>query len=270
MQAATGPVLRLGRGRGRDFVMGDVHGAFDLVDIALRRLAFDPTVDRLFSVGDLVDRGPYSVRALEYLRQAWFHVVRGNHEEILLECHAGGTCNEQMLAYHVEKNGLGWWLTTPQPQREQLLAAFAQLPLAMEIETSLGRVGLVHADVPPGMAWSRFMALLEAGNSGARHYALWSRERSENRDTCGVAGISRVYVGHTPLLGGVQCLGNVWMIDTAAVFARLGKTDRGELSVLELDLPQGALRYPERASLVATYGARAENGLKKLLKGLLP
>jgi serine/threonine protein phosphatase 1 len=265
MPAPYPPVLCLGRGLGRDFVMGDVHGAFDLVDIALRRVAFDPAVDRLFSVGDLVDRGPYSVRALEYLAQDWFYAVRGNHEQLLLDCHAGGVCNEGMLAYNVEKNGQGWWLTTPQSQRDQLLAAFARLPLVIDIETADGRVGLVHADVPPGLDWDRFKTLLNAGNSGARHYALWSRERSDNQDMSGVAGVGRVYVGHTPLLGGVRCLGNVWMIDTAAVFARLGRTDRGELSVLELDLPQRDLRHPERASMVATYRAQP-HGLKNWLR----
>lgn len=262
-------VLRVGRGRGRDFVMGDVHGAFDLVDIALRRLDFDPTVDRLFSVGDLVDRGPWSARAREYLEKDWAFAVRGNHEDVVLECHAGGVCNERLLNWHIEKNGLGWWLTTPLDQREQLLAAFARLPLAMEIETANGRVGLVHADVPPGMSWQHFTALLEAGNTGARNYALYSRERSKQQDTSGVAGIDRLYVGHTPVLGGVHCLGNVWMIDTAAVFARLGRTDRGELSVLELDLPQRVLRHPERGSMVATYRDQPHS-LKKWLSRWRP
>jgi hypothetical protein len=45
---------------GRDFVCGDIHGCFDELDAALAKLQFDPAVDRLISVGDLVDRGPRS------------------------------------------------------------------------------------------------------------------------------------------------------------------------------------------------------------------
>ena len=43
---------------GRDFAVGDVHGCFTRLQQGLDQLGFDPTRDRLFSVGDLVDRGP--------------------------------------------------------------------------------------------------------------------------------------------------------------------------------------------------------------------
>ena len=45
---------------GRDFVVGDVHGMFDRVAQALTKVQFNPSRDRLFSVGDLIDRGPQS------------------------------------------------------------------------------------------------------------------------------------------------------------------------------------------------------------------
>ena len=45
---------------GRDFVVGDVHGCFRTLEHALGALTFDPNLDRLFGVGDLVNRGPHS------------------------------------------------------------------------------------------------------------------------------------------------------------------------------------------------------------------
>ena len=36
---------------GRDFVCGDIHGCFDLVESFLNKIGFDKTKDRLFSVG---------------------------------------------------------------------------------------------------------------------------------------------------------------------------------------------------------------------------
>jgi serine/threonine protein phosphatase 1 len=46
--------------KGRDFVVGDIHGCFDLLSNNLKEIGFDESVDRLFSVGDLVDRGKQS------------------------------------------------------------------------------------------------------------------------------------------------------------------------------------------------------------------
>ena len=63
--------------RGRDFAVGDVHGHFSRLQEGLDRLGFDPARDRLFSVGDLVDRGPENEAALEWLAQPWFHAVQG-------------------------------------------------------------------------------------------------------------------------------------------------------------------------------------------------
>ena len=71
--------------RGRDFVVGDLHGCFGLLDRLLEHVRFDPASDRLFSVGDLVDRGPDSLRCVEFLASPWFYAVKGNHETLLLE-----------------------------------------------------------------------------------------------------------------------------------------------------------------------------------------
>ena len=45
---------------GRDFAVGDIHGCFTELQRGLDAIGFDPSTDRLFSVGDLVDRGPES------------------------------------------------------------------------------------------------------------------------------------------------------------------------------------------------------------------
>ena len=65
---------------GRDLVVGDVHGCFRTLDRALSELDFDSGVDRLFGVGDLVNRGPYSDEALAWLEDRFDAVTLGNHE----------------------------------------------------------------------------------------------------------------------------------------------------------------------------------------------
>ena len=68
---------------GRDFVIGDLHGAHTLLMKFLKLIQFDKEKDRLFSVGDLVDRGPSSMDCLRLIKEPWFFPVPGNHEQML-------------------------------------------------------------------------------------------------------------------------------------------------------------------------------------------
>lgn len=70
---------------GRDFIVGDIHGCFFALEKLLSHVGFHKARDRLFSVGDLVDRGPQSAEALALLKKPWFYACRGNHEEMLAQ-----------------------------------------------------------------------------------------------------------------------------------------------------------------------------------------
>lgn len=69
---------------GRDFIIGDLHGCYQQLMEKLSEVKFDVSIDRLFSVGDLIDRGPESLECLRLLSESWFFAVRGNHESMLL------------------------------------------------------------------------------------------------------------------------------------------------------------------------------------------
>jgi serine/threonine protein phosphatase 1 len=86
---------------GRDFVVGDIHGCYDLLMNELQYVVFNRAVDRLFSVGDLVDRGPDSFKCLSLPFEHWFHAVRGNHEIMMLEA----LNNEPLMLYLWLQNG---------------------------------------------------------------------------------------------------------------------------------------------------------------------
>ncbi|KVP17111.1 metallophosphoesterase [Burkholderia ubonensis] len=239
---------RIGPGQGRDFVLGDIHGAFHLVMKALEKLNFDPAIDRLFSVGDLVDRGDYSEMALEFLNEPWVYAVRGNHEQMVLDLYASGTLDEKMLAFHVENNGMGWWLTTPPERQAALLAAFSRLPVAMEVSTARGTVGMVHAEVPVGMDWPTFIEKLEAFDRHTIQSAIWGRVRATRNDTSGVVGVGRIFAGHTPQFEGARRLGNCYFIDTGAVFGAQGVAP-GKLSVANMVCQTEVITAPAPAVL---------------------
>lgn len=236
--------------KGVDYVVGDIHGAFDLLMRALDAAGFNPAVDRLFCTGDLVDRGHYSAEVLNFLREPWAHAVGGNHEHMLLEMYAEGVevPDQQALSFNVKHNGMGWWLNVTPEQRAEILDAFAQLPLVLEVDTPRGKVGLLHAEVPRGMPWAEFIQKIEAGDPLTRHSALWGRSRAKTNDTSGVSGIDRVFVGHTPHSSGVRQMGNIFVVDTGAVFAQLeASANAGRLTLANLLGKTGLITTPRPA-----------------------
>ncbi len=214
---------------GRDFVLGDLHGMFAHLEALLNEVAFDESTDRLFSVGDLVDRGPESERALEWLDHPWFHAIRGNHEQFVLDSE-----NEEQLDIWVGQNGGEWWLNVDESRQKLFRTRFSHLPLAIEVKTKNGSVGIVHADVPPFITWERFVSLLEIHDRDATLYAIWSRNRITGQgSSMAVAGkMDRIYCGHTPTRTTVQ-LENVCYIDTGAVYALDGYDD-ARLTLVEI------------------------------------
>lgn len=76
--------------KGRDFVVGDLHGTYSLLERFMEHVSFDTEKDRMFSVGDLVDRGPHSVDCFNLVFEPWFFAVRGNHEQMFYDAYFGG------------------------------------------------------------------------------------------------------------------------------------------------------------------------------------
>lgn len=225
---------------GRDFVVGDIHAEFSVVDHALELVKFDPTRDRLFSVGDLIDRGPEPERVVEFLAQPYVHAVLGNHEDMLLKKQTTGDAIYRPTTWG---NGSEWWRQTSPEIRQQVRAAVKKLPLAIETETERGKVGFIHGDVPGGMDWPTFCAELEQGNGDVIETALWGRDRIELADDSGVRGLGRLFVGHSPQFDGAPVrLGNVYFVDTGAFYRMHG----GHLTLMNIQLStQDAVREIE-------------------------
>lgn len=132
------------------WVVGDIQGCLDCLLDLLARARFDPAADRLYAVGDLVNRGPRSLETLRFCRSlgAAFQSVLGNHDLHLLAVARGG----RPLG---RKDTLGEILTAP--DREELLDWLQRRPLLLR----LGRHTLVHAGIPP--QWTLEEAAARAG-----------------------------------------------------------------------------------------------------------
>jgi serine/threonine protein phosphatase 1 len=138
--------------QGVDYICADIHGHFSLLENLLHKVNFDTDNDRLFSLGDLIDRGDESDKALEYLQYAWFHAVLGNHELMLMKAYESD--DPQIYEWWYYWGG-DWAQSLSKAQLKLYYDAFKHLPVAIELSLRDQRkVGLVHAQLPSPVSWN--------------------------------------------------------------------------------------------------------------------
>ena len=181
-------------------------------------------MDRLFSVGDLVDRGPESEQVLDWLDKPWFHAILGNHDFMAFRSALGTPAAVDYL------QSWGLWLDRlPEPEQRRVGEALAALPLALEVETTAGIVGLVHADCP----FDDCHDMLDVQWDGIdltgwiADCCLWSIERYTQHYASPVSNVRAVVHGHM-VVRTPEVLGNVHFIDTG------GWKPGGNFTFLEL------------------------------------
>lgn len=225
----------------RSYVIGDIHGQFELLRAAHDRIARDDAAHggggRIIHVGDLIDRGPDSRGVVEYLMRGqqegrpWV-VLKGNHDRFLtrfVACpdwidpglasgrhwieHDNLGAGPTLASYGVERDGRPRDAVLADTRRavpEAHLRWLALLPLWHLVPQAL----IVHAGIRPGVDLGR----------QTEHDLVWIRKGF--LDHRGGHGILVVH-GHTPVPE-VTHYGNRLAIDTGAAYG-------GPLSVVVLD-----------------------------------
>lgn len=198
--------------QGHDYVVGDVHGDYERLTDLLSVIKFDVTVDRLFSVGDLIDRGPDSAKCLELLNEPWFFSVLGNHEDMLIN--ASKDPVEEMELW--VQNGGEWGLELDPANLAHYAAVLAKLPLVITVGKGVSRFNVFHAEF-----FGDDLALdLPSYTGQVRERLLWGRALIQNpRKKDLHHGLSTSFCGHTP----VKCpkqIGSHVFIDTGCGYPK--------------------------------------------------
>lgn len=78
--------------KSRNFVVGDIQGHFFKFLELMEKIRFNPKIDHMYFLGDIINRGPKSELMLDwaYENQHCSSLILGNHEEHLINCYTHG------------------------------------------------------------------------------------------------------------------------------------------------------------------------------------
>lgn len=222
---------------GVDYICSDIHGHFSLLGKQLDRLGFDPDKDRLFSLGDLIDRGPESGDVLKWLEKPWFYAVQGNHERMLIN-----TVEKRSSQLFSQWSCWGgeWAATLSISELENISEQLQRLPVAIELQlTGNKKAALVHAELPDVCDWNQIKSLLlsscshDIEDSSIISDMLWkssqpTRSKEGARLIEPVQNIDHVFHGHT-IVDFITTLTNRTFLD-------LGSYLTGDIRIVEPNL----------------------------------
>ena len=232
-----------------DYVISDIHGAMDLwhklvgtIDFKLTKKSEEYFDDRLFVLGDIIDKGPDSVLLLfELSRYSNVFAIAGNHEldflkvyEITQKKHA--TAEEIRFYDLYTANGgfktLSDFFKLSNEKRNYILGYLRSLPLYYRVNTHNHKYILVHAGL------GNFKS-----TKPMSHYTADELTRYRVVDDEYLFRYKKVVCGHTPTLkkdntpAEVAYKGSYICIDCGCSFPLRG----GRLACLRLDDPMNPI-----------------------------
>ena len=121
-----------------DYVIGDVQGCFDSLQALLKKINFNKDRDRIYFLGDVINRGNKSLETLRFIQSFKdnMKMVLGNHDFHLLVCALTDRKPNKKDTFLEILNA---------HDRQSLLGYLLDRPLVIEYDNAL----LVHAGIPP-------------------------------------------------------------------------------------------------------------------------
>jgi bis(5'-nucleosyl)-tetraphosphatase (symmetrical) len=148
------------------YAIGDVQGCFDELTQLLAKVNFEKA-DRLWFVGDLVNRGPKSLEVLRFVRElgARAATVLGNHDLHLIAQHAGverphkGDTFQDVLEAADADELVDWLRMQPMVHAE---GAYAMVHAGLLPQWSIDKAAALGKEVEAALAASDYRDFLKA------------------------------------------------------------------------------------------------------------
>ena len=167
------------------YVMSDFHGQYDAYIQMLETIGLS-WQDEVYVIGDVIDRGENGIKILsDMMEQPNIHLIRGNHEQMMLDALALPGAPYENTSLWIDYNGgittYNAYMRLPPEKRLDILDYLLDTPFDMDLTAGGASYYLVHGCPSPGndpydMIWER----VEPGNP-------WHRRK----------GMTVVF-GHTP------------------------------------------------------------------------
>jgi serine/threonine protein phosphatase 1 len=261
---------------GNDYVIGDLHGCYSLLSDLLERVEFNPKSDRLLSVGDLIDRGPDSLRCLQLLNEPWFHSILGNHEKMLLDFFKPYMESGYLTEFdRYDDTGFldngGEWVNDyyireqrkMTPEFNHCLALVKQLPTILIVGEGQDRVNLVHAELirqdyktSNQLVWTDYdlddWYLSQSIPASTENRLVWGRTLmltllEKVRDMSTYPGLSPTFCGHSYDTSIRQALSHI-CLDTGAYASLSHDEDANNYGLTLYDLTNNQLHRASYSS----------------------
>ena len=129
---------------GRDLIVGDIQGCYDQLMHMLKLIKFDFNNDRLFAVGDLIDRGPKSFECANLVYEKWFFTTIGNHEQLMIGSLLYGRPDHIDCWLH---HGGLWFKDEDLQLLRDIAERFEELPYVISVGKGKKRFNIVHAEL---------------------------------------------------------------------------------------------------------------------------
>lgn len=195
------------------YVMSDIHGYYESFLEMLEKIKFSKE-DTLYIIGDLIDRGPFSIKLLEHCREKEnIIILKGNHEN-MLEMHK---CDNNMERCWLKSGGeetiedMERLYGKNKEYEDGLMKWIGTLPLFMEVKVEGNKYFLTHAGISEELykkyyktykikMWQKInmVSLFEWATEYLdwnENNILWDRGIFENGS---IRTDSTIIMGHTP------------------------------------------------------------------------
>ena len=192
--------------KGQDWLCGDLHGQYEALQRALTEVGFNSTLDRLFLLGDVIDRGPKSRELLNWvLSTDYVHCLMGNHELVF----AASSFNVRYRDKHRAIGGEWVDHIDFSEYRKLTTQCVQQMPLTITLACDDGSLGLVHAQSPADN-WQDVQQAVPSDKFAVDCTWPWNRAQGSDQT---IASVTAVVSGHIGTANVIQKGNQIW-IDT--------------------------------------------------------